>query len=600
MRLKHLGLALTGLALVLPATASARPKAAAGGPVQGAGRDQHQDALSAAGVAAITAAAGGDYTVTAPAPADVGAQFTPADLDKYRAVVFLNTGMASPLRTRSARTSRRTSRRAAASSASARPSRPTRLDVPDRRPRHALLGPHRRRSPARSRSSTASMTRARACPSTGTGRTNLYNFTTNVRGVSHVLAPSSRIRSGRSRRATRSTASRAARWAPTTRSPSARTTRAAARSTPRSATRRRASTPSLHTHLKGAISWAAGQSDPAYSDCGATVLKNYQQIKVSAPPNLNEPIGFDQLPGRPDHPDLAPRRRAPAQPGDGHDARRSPTSPTRACRRRCAIYTNSEDGLYGPAVDNNFAHEQVGVPVLLAADGHEREAVRRLEVVTQTTPNTSPPELGGVAAAWDPYIGYFQLSRFKFVEDAHGRPLDLTSEQQILRVPNNRQECCHVAGDIDFDKHNNLWLVTGDDTPAGGINAGGYGPFNDQLTDEQQTVRVTNATGGTFTLTFNGQTTAPLAVQRDRRAGRRGARGAVEHRRRQHPDQRRPGEHGERQRVLPARPAAGRPEPDHRRRAPALTGTAPTVGHDARRRRAAGTSGRPATTAARR
>ena len=54
-------------------------------------------------------------------------------------------------------------------------------------------------------------------------------------------------------------------------------------------------------------------------------------------------------------------------------------------------------------------------------------------------------------------------------------------------------------------------MVTGDDTPAGGINAGGYGPFNDQLTDEQQTVRVNNATGGTFTLTFNGQTTAPIA-----------------------------------------------------------------------------------------
>ena len=78
-------------------------------------------------------------------------------------------------------------------------------------------------------------------------------------------------------------------------------------------------------------------------------------------------------------------------------------------------------------------------------------------------------------------------------------------------MPVNRQECCHVAGDIDFDKHNNLWMVTGDDTPAGGINAGGYGPFNDQLTDEQQTIRVTNATGGTFTLTFNGQTTAPIA-----------------------------------------------------------------------------------------
>ena len=99
------------------------------------------------------------------------------------------------------------------------------------------------------------------------------------------------------------------------------------------------------------------------------------------------------------------------------------------------------------------------------------------------------------------------------MDDAPGVPahLDLGSEQQILRVSNNRQECCHVAGDIDFDRHNNLWLVTGNDTPASGIDGNGYGPFEDQLLDEQQTVRVTNATGGTFTLTFNGQTTAPVA-----------------------------------------------------------------------------------------
>ena len=54
--------------------------------------------MSAAGIAAIqSAAASGGYTVTAPAPADVGAQFTPANLDQYNAVVFLATGLASPL-----------------------------------------------------------------------------------------------------------------------------------------------------------------------------------------------------------------------------------------------------------------------------------------------------------------------------------------------------------------------------------------------------------------------------------------------------------------------------------------------------------------------
>ena len=174
------------------------------------------------------------------------------------------------------------------------------------------------------------------------------------------------------------------------------------------------------------------------------------------------------------------------------------------------IYTNQEDGLYGGAVDNNF-DRPLGLPLLRAADSPERQALDR-PVVTQTTPNTNAPNSAASLTAWDPYVGYFQLSRFKFIDDAPGVPahLDLTFEQQILRVSNNRQECCHVAGDMDFDKDNNLWMTTGDDTPAAGIDANGYGPFEDQLLDEQQTVRATNATGGTFTLTFNGQTTAPI------------------------------------------------------------------------------------------
>src|SRR5688572_15619949 len=75
----------------------------------------------------------------------------------------------------------------------------------------------------------------------------------------------------------------------------------------------------------------------------------------------------------------------------------------------------------------------------------------------------------------------------------------------------NRGACCHVAGDIDFDRHNNLWMVTGDDTPATALGANNYPPFNDMKTNESQTVRVQGATGGTFTMTFDGQTTAPIA-----------------------------------------------------------------------------------------
>ena len=267
----------------------------------------------------------------------------------------------------------------------------------------------------------------------------------------------------------------------------------------------------LREHLKGAISWAAGQSDPTFSDCGATVLKNFQQVKVSAPPNLNEPIGFDQLP---DGRIIQTARRGELRL---HDPVKGTTQviadfSSASLPTTQRVYTHSEDGLYGPAVDNNFSTNH-WVYLYYAPQTVTDVKLSDGSIVTQTTPNSTPPANAPSKTAWDPYVGYFQLSRFKFIDgDGATAPrLDLSSEQKILRVSNNRQQCCHVAGDIDFDSHNNLWFVTGDDNEANGINGGGFGPMNDQLTDEQQTVRATNATGGTFTLTFKGQTTAPLA-----------------------------------------------------------------------------------------
>ena len=65
-------LALLGLA-VLPATASAKPKASAAEPPKVLVVTSTEDALTSAGLAAINAASAGDaFTVTAPAPAAVG------------------------------------------------------------------------------------------------------------------------------------------------------------------------------------------------------------------------------------------------------------------------------------------------------------------------------------------------------------------------------------------------------------------------------------------------------------------------------------------------------------------------------------------------
>ena len=103
--------------------------------------------------------------------------------------------------------------------------------------------------------------------------------------------------------------------------------------------------PEFAEHLGGAIDWAAGTSDPVYSDCGATVLANYQQTKLSAPPNVNEPIGFDQLPDG----------RIIQTVRDGRVRLHDAATGTSTVIATLPVYTHSEDGLYGPAVDNDFA-----------------------------------------------------------------------------------------------------------------------------------------------------------------------------------------------------------------------------------------------------
>jgi cytochrome c len=52
-----------------------------------------------------------------------------------------------------------------------------------------------------------------------------------------------------------------------------------------------------------------------------------------------------------------------------------------------------------------------------------------------------------------------RLSRFKLTGDK----LDLGSEQLIIEVAADRDTCCHMGGQIDFDAQGNLYLSTGDD-----------------------------------------------------------------------------------------------------------------------------------------
>src|SRR3954467_10495749 len=299
MRRSGLGVALASLALLtLPAGASAKNlPAKAAPPPKVLVVTSTSDALTQAGINAINqAASGGDFTVDAPAPADVGALFTPAGLDAYRAVVFLNTGQASPL-TDAQRAIYETYFKKGGGFVGIGSALET---DPNWSFLNGVLGT---RAAGRTTVQTGTVKVAdrvhdasKSLPEYWDRTDNFYNFTSNVRGLSHVLDPVVED--------------------PFEPQPQGNTLKGITGGTMgadhpvsfckdyqggRSFYTSLGNTvasydATLGTHLTGAVKWATGQSDPVYSDCGAPVLKNYQQVRVSAPPNLLEPIGFDQLP----------------------------------------------------------------------------------------------------------------------------------------------------------------------------------------------------------------------------------------------------------------------------------------------------------------
>ena len=156
------------------------------------------------------------------------------------------------------------------------------------------------------------------------------------------------------------------------------------------------SEPGFRRHLGGAIQWAAGVADPVYSDCGATVLANYKQIKISGPPNLNEPIGFDQLPdGR-----VIQTARA------GQVRLHDPAGGTTTTLATIPVYTNSEDGLYGPAVDRNFAaNKWVYLYYAPPTVTNVKQSDGSIAPSLTTPPTATAPTTAASLTAWDPFVG---------------------------------------------------------------------------------------------------------------------------------------------------------------------------------------------------
>lgn len=66
------------------------------------------------------------------------------------------------------------------------------------------------------------------------------------------------------------------------------------------------------------------------------------------------------------------------------------------------------------------------------------------------------------------------VSRFTF-ED---KKIDLSSEKIVIKIPTQREECCHSGGSIAFGKDGNLFIATGDNTSPFGSNY--YAPLDER------------------------------------------------------------------------------------------------------------------------
>ncbi|MEW2547297.1 PQQ-dependent sugar dehydrogenase [Streptomyces sp. NPDC047002] len=127
------------------------------------------------------------------------------------------------------------------------------------------------------------------------------------------------------------------------------------------------------------------------------------------------------------------------------------------------VYQNSEMGLQTVTLDPDFA---------------TNHWVYLYYSPPLDTPAGAAPErlpAGADDTYWKQWEGYDALYRYRWTGDA----LDPSTRQEIIRVPTNRGQCCHVAGDVDFDAQGDLYLSTGGNTPASGPNVNGYTPIND-------------------------------------------------------------------------------------------------------------------------
>ncbi len=186
------------------------------------------------------------------------------------------------------------------------------------------------------------------------------------------------------------------------------------------------------THILGGINYAIGQNKPLdYSKATTYRLPEENRFtKVVLESNLNEPLEMTILS---DGKILFVERRGQLKLHD-------PELDTTKVIANIQVHTKFEDGLLGLALDPDYDNNH-WIYLYYSPAGDE------------------PVQ---------------HLSRFEL----NGEDLDMDSEIVMLKVPVQRDECCHTGGSIEFGPDGNLFLSTGDDTNPFKIQ--GYAPIDER------------------------------------------------------------------------------------------------------------------------